>query len=83
MTTTSTYLVDGMTCGHCVSAVTAEIMALSSVVTVDVALVPEAVSTVTVVSEAPLGRAAVAEAIAEAGYGLRESKSPDDPESPT
>lgn len=82
MTTTSTYLVDGMTCGHCVATVTAELMALSSVVTVEVALVPEDVSTVTVVSEAPLARVTVAEAIAKAGYGLGESESLKDPKRP-
>ncbi|MDI1288631.1 MAG: cation transporter, partial [bacterium] len=46
MTTTSTYLVEGMTCGHCVAAVTAELSALSSVSAVDVVLDPGDASTV-------------------------------------
>ena len=78
MTTMSTYLVEGMTCGHCVAAVTAELMALSSVSAVDIVLEPDDASTVTVVSDAPLTRPAVAAAIDEAGYVLRET--PDEPD---
>jgi copper chaperone len=61
------YQVTGMTCGHCVSAVTQEIGELSGVQSVEVVL---ETGTVTVASEAPLDREAVVAAIDEAGYQL-------------
>jgi copper chaperone CopZ len=67
MTTTTTYTVTGMTCGHCVQAVTEEITALAGVSGVQVSL---ADGQVTVTSEAPLERADVAAAVDEAGYAL-------------
>ena len=67
MSTTQTYSVTGMTCGHCVHAVTSELQELSGVTDVNVDLVPEGASTVTVTSEAPLSRDDVATAIDEAG----------------
>ena len=66
--TTTAYTVTGMTCGHCVSAVTTELTALPGVTDVDVALVPSGASTVTVTSDAPLEEQAVREAVDEAGY---------------
>ncbi len=65
--TTSTYTVTGMTCGHCVAAVTEEISALAGVERVDVDLASGAV---TVTSEAPLDEVAVTAAVDEAGYAL-------------
>lgn len=62
-----TFTVVGMTCGHCVQAVTQELSALEGVVAVDVDL---ATGTAAVESTAPLDRAAVAAAIDEAGYEL-------------
>jgi len=61
------YTVKGMTCGHCVNAVTEEIGKLAGVsgVTVDLAS-----GAVTVTSEAPLDRQVVAAAVEEAGYEL-------------
>jgi copper chaperone len=67
MSTTSTYSVQGMTCGHCASAVSQEVSALDGVQSVDVDLVAGGVSTVRVVSEAPLTDDAVAAALDEAG----------------
>ena len=64
---TTTYLVTGMTCGHCVNAVTAELSALTGVSGVSVDLVPGGSSPVTVTSEAPLAPAAVLAALDEAG----------------
>ncbi|WP_409331541.1 heavy-metal-associated domain-containing protein [Trujillonella humicola] len=64
---TSTYTVTGMTCGHCVSAVTEEVGALPGVHGVEVDLPTGAV---TVTSDAPLDGAAVAAAVEEAGYEL-------------
>jgi copper chaperone len=64
---TSTYTVVGMTCGHCVSAVSEEVGGLPGVTEVAVDLPTGAV---TVTSDAPLDEAAVAAAVEEAGYEL-------------
>jgi copper chaperone len=68
--TTETYRVAGMTCSHCVAAVTDELTALDGVSAVTIDLVAGGTSTVTVQSETPLDEAAVAEAVDEAGYAL-------------
>jgi copper chaperone CopZ len=70
--TTSSYTVVGMTCGHCVSAVTDEIARLPGVRDVAVDLASGAV---TVTSDTPLHRAAVAAAVQEAGYELAATSS--------
>ena len=64
---TTTYPVTGMTCEHCVRAVTGELGGLDGVSDVTVDLVPDGVSLVTVASDAPLPEPAVAEALDEAG----------------
>jgi copper chaperone len=61
------FTVKGMTCGHCVSAVTAEVRRIDGVTGVDVDL---ATGAVTVSSTAALDDAAVREAVDEAGYEL-------------
>ncbi|GAA3858660.1 heavy-metal-associated domain-containing protein [Streptomyces sedi] len=61
------YTVEGMTCGHCVSAVTEEVGALDGVAETHVEL---STGLLRVVSAAPLDRAAVAGAVDEAGYRL-------------
>ena len=68
--TTSTYTVTGMTCGHCVSAVSEEVGGLPGVSEVSVDLPTGAV---TVTSDSPLDEAAVAAAVEEAGYQLAGS----------
>lgn len=68
--TTETYAVTGMTCGHCVGAVEGELRALDGVTDVSVDLHAGGTSEVTVTSDQPLDRDAVAEAIDEAGYAL-------------
>jgi copper chaperone len=73
MRTTATYGVDGMTCGHCVSAVTEELSKLPSVREVTVDLAPGATSSVRVVSEAELDESDVREAVEEAGYELADT----------
>jgi copper chaperone len=65
--TTTAYTVQGMTCGHCVNAVSAEVGALPGVSQVDVDLTT---GTVTVTSEQPLDTEAVRAAVDEAGYEL-------------
>jgi copper chaperone CopZ len=70
MTLTTDYRVAGMTCGHCVDAVTSEVSALPGVTGVAIDLVPGGTSHVTVTSNGPLSRTEVAEAVDEAGYRL-------------
>jgi copper chaperone len=66
----TSYGVAGMTCGHCVGAVTREIRALDGVTGVDITLVAGGTSTVTVTSARRLDDAAVCAAVDEAGYDL-------------
>lgn len=61
------YAVKGMTCGHCVSAVSAEVGSIEGVTGVEVDLDTGAV---TVSSSAALDEAAVRDAVDEAGYEL-------------
>lgn len=70
-TSTTTYLVEGMTCGHCVSAVTEELTGLAGVRDVSIDLVAGGTSSVHVVSDAPLDADQVRDAVDEAGYELR------------
>lgn len=64
MSTTS-YTVVGMTCGHCVTAVTEEVSQLPGVTAVDVDL---ASGGLIVTSAAPVDDDAVRSAVEEAGY---------------
>ena len=64
---TQTFPVTGMTCGHCVSAVTSELKEIPGVTGVAVDLVAGGTSSVTVDSEQPLEDAQVAAALDEAG----------------
>jgi copper chaperone len=68
--TSTHYTVKGMTCGHCVSAVSEEIGRLDGVTEVQVDL---ASGVVTVASTTPLDVTAVREAMDEAGYELVDS----------
>ena len=70
----ATYQVTGMSCEHCVQAVSEELTALAGVTGVTVDLVPGGRSEVTVSSDAPLAGQAVAAALDEAGdYRLAAS----------
>lgn len=64
---TTTYTVSGMTCDHCVSAVTTELTGLPGVHGVRVDLLG---GLVTVDSDAPLSTDEVRDAVDEAGYEL-------------
>jgi copper chaperone CopZ len=64
---TQTFPVTGLTCGHCVSAVTSEVSALPGVTDVQVQLVADGTSTLSVTSAEQLADAAVAAALDEAG----------------
>jgi copper ion binding protein len=63
--TTTMYQISGMTCGHCVNAVSSELGQLPGVSDVQVDL---AAGTATVTSDQPLDPAAVRAAVDEAGY---------------
>jgi copper chaperone len=67
MSSTTTYTVAGMTCGHCVSAVTEEVGKIPGVLDVQVDLATGAVD---VASAEPVDTAAVRDAVEEAGYEL-------------
>ena len=69
-TITTTLPINGMTCGHCISAVTSELTQIKGVHDVAVELVPDGTSRVTVTSATPLDDAAVRAAIDEAGYDV-------------
>ena len=64
---TVTFAVTGLTCGHCVGAVTDELRALPGVSEVEIDLVAGGVSTVTVTASAPLTEEQVTAALDEAG----------------
>ncbi len=61
------FTVVGMSCGHCVAAVTSEVSKLDGVTKVDVDLTSGAV---TVESDQPVDPTAFAAAIDEAGYAV-------------
>lgn len=69
-TSTATYAVAGMTCEHCVAAVTEELTALDGVQDVRVDLVTGGESRVAVTSTSPLAEGSVRAAVQEAGYEL-------------
>lgn len=73
MTTQTLYPVVGMTCGHCVNAVTTELQSLAGVTDIGVDLHPSGISSVSVISESELPYEVVAAAIEEAGYALADS----------
>jgi len=67
MNTTTTFTVTGMTCGHCVAAVTEEVAKLDNVTNVGIDLASGAV---TVESNGPVDPAAFAVAVDEAGFAV-------------
>ena len=65
VSTTTTFTVSGMTCEHCVRAVTDEVAKLPGVSGVDIDL---PTGTVAVTADGPVDPAAFADAVDEAGY---------------
>ena len=63
--TTQTFTVDGMTCDHCVRAVTSEVEKIAGVASVTVDL---GAGRLTLVSEEPVDPASVRAAVEEAGF---------------
>ena len=72
MSTTSTYTVVGMTCGHCVASVTEEVSEVAGVTAVDVDLDS---GVLTVTSDEAIAADLVRAAVDEAGYSLAGSGS--------
>jgi len=70
--TTTTLHITGMTCGHCVNAVTSELTALDGVRRVTVDLVAGGTSSVLVESTRDLPPDDVRAAVDEAGYELAD-----------
>ena len=77
---TTTLKVSGLTCGHCVAHVTEELEALNGVKNVSVLPNKGGQSTVTVLSDARLDDATLAEAIDEAGDYTLDAVERDDRE---
>ena len=69
--TTTTIIVNGMTCSHCVSSVEEELGALPGVTEVNVELNAGGDSPVTITSERELDDAAIGAAVDEAGYEVK------------
>ena len=67
MSTTQTYTVTGMTCGHCVASVTEEVQEISGVEKIDIVL---ETGSLTITSAEPVDDAAVKTAVEGAGYQL-------------
>ncbi|MEN8603131.1 heavy-metal-associated domain-containing protein [Microbacterium rhizosphaerae] len=65
--TIESFIVDGMSCGHCAASVTREVSAVAGVTDVAVDLQSRIVS---VTAAQPIAESAVAAAVAEAGYTL-------------
>lgn len=63
--TTASYVVEGMTCGHCVSSVTEEVGAVGGVTEVNVDL---ATGQMRVSGNGPIDDSAIGAAVEEAGY---------------
>ncbi len=62
--------VDGMTCDHCVHAVTEEISKIPGVTGVNIDLHANAISPVTIASDQEISDSDIAEAVEEAGYTI-------------
>ena len=62
--------VSGMTCGHCVQAVTEEVQKITGVTGVDIVLNTEGSSQVTISADVDLSDSDIAAAIDEAGYEI-------------
>lgn len=64
---TASYVVTGMTCGHCAASVREEVEEIAGVRDVEV---DHQTGALTITSDAELDREAVAAAVTEAGYQL-------------
>lgn len=62
--------VEGMTCGHCVNAVTEEISKISGVTAVNIELNTDAPTPVNIVADIDISDADIRAAVEEAGYSI-------------
>ena len=67
---TQIFYVSGMTCGHCVQAVTEEVQKINGVTSVDVVLKTDGASQVTISADVDLSDSDITAAIDEAGYEI-------------
>lgn len=75
---TQQFQIIGLTCGHCSTAVTEEVTALTGADSAEIDLVAGGVSTLRIGSEAPVDDETVAAALAEAGdYALAGPAEPE------
>ncbi len=68
MPVTKNLLIEGMTCSHCVNSVTTAVSALPGVESVDIELVPDGRSRLTVTSDDGVSDEDMAGAVVGAGY---------------
>ncbi len=64
----TTVSISGMTCGHCIAAVTEELKSLKGVEDVAIDLNADGISTATITSHLTISPEEIGEAVAEAGY---------------
>lgn len=62
--------VEGMTCGHCVNAVTEELSKISGVTSVHIELNTDAPTPVNIVADTDISDADITAAVEEAGYTI-------------
>lgn len=67
MATETKVRVQGMSCGHCTSAIESEVARIAGVTAVHA---HRGTGVVAITSDAPLDHAAIVAAVAEAGYGV-------------
>jgi copper chaperone CopZ len=68
MSVTQNLLIEGMTCSHCVNSVTKAVSALPGVESVEIDLVPDGRSSLTVTGDDAVSDESIAGAVVDAGY---------------
>lgn len=68
--TSKDYLVEGMTCAHCVGSVTKAVAGIAGVEDVEIELNAGGASKVSITSEGPIDENVLSAAIEDAGYSL-------------
>ncbi len=68
MSVTHTLLIEGMTCSHCVNSVTTAVSTLPGVESVEIELVPDGRSALTVIGDDDVNDEVLADAVVGAGY---------------
>jgi copper chaperone CopZ len=68
MSVTHNLLIEGMTCSHCVNSVTTAVSALPGVESVEIELVPDGRSSLSVTGDDSVSDESIAGAVVDAGY---------------